>query len=418
MRRKAGTERRRAGLRRLRSATLGLLPLGVAGCVQLLSAAGIGPPEPSPPDPCAPGSSVPAGAPPPVELELVVGGLSAPVYLTGAGDGSGRLFLVEQPGRIRVYDPEQGILSTFLDLRPRVRSGGERGLLSVAFHPRYRENGRFFVNYTREPDGATVVAEYRVSPGDPNRADPQSERVLLTIEQPFPNHNGGQLQFGPDGRLYVGMGDGGSAGDPLGHGQDLSTLLGALLRLDVDSREPYAIPEDNPFVGRAGARPEIWAYGLRNPWRFSFDRCDGRLFLADVGQDRWEEVDLIRKGGNYGWNVMEGAHCFQPPVGCRTEGLELPIAEYDHSWGCSITGGYVYRGTRLPGLLGRYLFGDFCSGRIWTLTPLVPDAQSASEWQMDELLDTTLNISSFGEDEAGELYVLDLRGGVYRVVSP
>ena len=389
---------------------MGALPLWTAGCVQLFSVA-----TQPPPDPC--GVDVPTGDPPSIGLELLADGFSNPVYLAHAGDGTGRLFVVEQPGVLRILDSERGIgEEPFLDIRPRVRSGGERGLLSVAFHPQYRENGRFFVNYTREPDGVTVVAEYRVS-GDPNRADPQSERIILTIEQPFPNHNGGQLQFGPDGMLYLGMGDGGAAGDPLGHGQNLSTLLGALLRVDVDSGEPYAIPEDNPFVGRAGARPEIWAYGLRNPWRFSFDRCDGRLFLADVGQDRWEEVDLIRKGGNYGWNVMEGAHCFRPPVGCRTEGLELPIAEYDHSLGCSITGGYVYRGTQIPGLIGRYLFGDFCSGRIWALTPLVPDAYRLEDWRMDELLDTTLSISSFGEDEAGELYVLDLNGAIYRFVA-
>jgi glucose/arabinose dehydrogenase len=357
--------------------------------------------------------SVPTADGPAIELELFLDGLSNPVYLTHAGDGSDRLFVVEQPGTIRVY--EQGALKAqpFLDIRDRVRFGGERGLLSVAFHPQYAENGRFFVNYTRQPDGATVIAEYRVS-DNPNTAERGSERVMLVIEQPFPNHNGGQLQFGPDGTLYIGMGDGGAAGDPLGHGQNLSTLLGALLRIDVDGREPYTLPTDNPFVGQAGARGEIWAYGLRNPWRFSFDRCTGRLFLADVGQDRWEEVDLIEKGGNYGWNVMEGVHCFRPPIGCRTEGLELPIAEYDHSLGCSITGGYVYRGTHILGLIGRYVFGDFCSGRIWALRPLAPDAWRADEWRMDELLDTPLNISSFGEDEAGELYVLDLNGAIYR----
>lgn len=391
---------------RFRSVGIALLPIWIAGCIQLFSTA-------SQPDvgPCS--VSVPTADGPAIELELFLDGLSNPVYLTHAGDGSDRLFVVEQPGTIRVY--EQGALKAqpFLDIRDRVRFGGERGLLSVAFHPQYAENGRFFVNYTRQPDGATVIAEYRVS-DNPNTAERGSERVMLVIEQPFPNHNGGQLQFGPDGTLYIGMGDGGAAGDPLGHGQNLSTLLGALLRIDVDGREPYTLPTDNPFVGQAGARGEIWAYGLRNPWRFSFDRCTGRLFLADVGQDRWEEVDLIEKGGNYGWNVMEGVHCFRPPIGCRTEGLELPIAEYDHSLGCSITGGYVYRGTHILGLIGRYVFGDFCSGRIWALRPLAPDAWRADEWRMDELLDTPLNISSFGEDEAGELYVLDLNGAIYR----
>ncbi len=391
---------------RFRSVGIALLPIWIAGCIQLFSTAS----QPGV-DPC--GVSAPTADAAAIELELFLDGLSSPVYLTHAGDGSDRLFVVEQRGTIRVY--EQGALRAqpFLDIRDRVRFGGERGLLSVAFHPQYAENGRFFVNYTRQPDGATVVAEYRVS-DHPNAAERGSERVVLVIEQPFPNHNGGQLQFGPDGKLYIGVGDGGAAGDPLGHGQNLNTLLGALLRIDVDGQEPYTLPMDNPFVGQVGARGEIWAYGLRNPWRFSFDRCTRRLLLADVGQDRWEEVDLIEKGGNYGWNVMEGVHCFRPPTGCRTEGLELPIAEYDHSRGCSITGGYVYRGTRIPGLIGRYVFGDFCSGRIWALTPLAPDAWRADEWRMDELLDTPLNISSFGEDEAGELYVLDLNGAIYR----
>ena len=392
------------------------LLLALAGCAPLLSlqpraqARSI--------DPC--GVSVPDPAPdalPAVRLQPFLEGLTNPVDLVPAGDGSGRLFVVEQPGTVRVYDPERGLLpEPFLDVRAEVLFGGERGLLGLALHPQFAHNGRLFVNYTRRPDGATVVAEYRVSPNDPDRADPQSGRTILIVEQPFPNHNGGQLRFGPDGLLYVGLGDGGAAGDPLGHGQNPSTLLGALLRIDIDSASPYAIPADNPFVGRADARPEIWAYGLRNPWRFSFDRCDGRLFLADVGQDRWEEVNLVRRGGNYGWNVMEGAHCFRPPVGCRTEGLELPIAEYPTALGCAIVGGFVYRGTRLPQLIGRYVFGDFCSGRIWALTPLGPDAQRAEDWRMDELLDTTLNISAFGEDADGELYALDLKGAVYRLV--
>ncbi len=387
---------------RLRIVGIALLPIWIAGCFQLFSAA-----SQQTVEPCR--VSVPAAESPVVDLEMLIDGLSSPVYLTH--DGSGGLFVVEQPGTIRVYN--QGTLQAqpFLDIRDWVRFGGERGLLSVAFHPQYAENGRFFVNYTRRTDGATVIAEYRVS-DDPNAADRASERVLLVIDQPFANHNGGQLQFGPDGMLYIGMGDGGSGGDPLGHGQNLNTLLGALLRIDVDGGEPYVIPADNPFVDRANARDEIWAYGLRNPWRFSFDRCNGRLFLADVGQNLWEEVDLIEQGGNYGWNIMEGAHCFEPPVGCRTEGLELPIAEYDHSLGCSITGGYVYRGTQIENLIGRYVFGDFCSGRIWTLTP-----SGAGNWTMQELLDTRLSISSFGEDEQGELYVVDLNGAVYRVAN-
>jgi glucose/arabinose dehydrogenase len=389
---------------RLRIVGIALLPIWIAGCFQLFSSASQPPVAPCRVSP-APGGS------PTVKLELLIDGLSGPVHLTGAGDGSRRVFIVEQPGTIRVYQQDRLQEQPFLDIRARVRFGGERGLLSVAFHPQYAENGRLFVNYTRQPDGATVIAEYRVS-DDPDRADSGSERVLLIIEQPFANHNGGQLQFGPDGMLYIGMGDGGSGGDPLGHGQNLNTLLGALLRIDVDGEEPYAIPADNPFVNRSDARGEIWAYGLRNPWRFSFDRCNGRLFLADVGQNLWEEINLIEKGGNYGWNVMEGAHCFRPPVGCRSEGLELPIAEYDHSVGCSITGGYVYRGSHIENLIGRYVFGDFCSGRIWTLT-----ASESGDWTMQVLLDTSLSISSFGEDEQGELYVVDLNGAVYRITA-
>jgi glucose/arabinose dehydrogenase len=389
---------------RLRIVGVALLPLWIAGCFQLFSAASQPPVAPCRVSP-SPDES------PTVKLEPLIDGLSAPVYLTAAGDGSRRVFIVEQPGTIRVYQQDMLQEQPFLDIRAQVRFGGERGLLSVAFHPQYAENGRFFVNYTRSTDSATVIAEYRVS-DDPDLVDSGSERVLLVIEQPFPNHNGGQLQFGPDGMLYVGMGDGGSSGDPLGHGQNPKTLLGTLLRIDVDGGEPYTIPGDNPFVNRPDAQGEIWAYGLRNPWRFSFDRCDGRLFLADVGQNLWEEVDLIEKGGNYGWNVMEGAHCFRPAVGCRTEGLEPPIAEYDHSLGCSITGGYVYRGSRIESLIGRYVFGDFCSGRIWTLTQ-----GESGDWMMQELLDTSLSISSFGEDEQGELYVVDLNGAVYRMAN-
>lgn len=340
----------------------------------------------------------------------MVTGLSAPVYVTHAGDRSGRLFVVEQAGTIRIIHNGRVLPTPFLDIRSRVISGGELGLLSVAFHPRYASNGRFFVNYTAT--GArlrTVIAEYRASAADANVADP-TERVILEIGQPFRNHNGGLNLFGPDGMLYIGMGDGGSAGDPFNNGQRLDTLLGKLLRIDVDGESPYRVPRDNPFAGRRGARGEIWAYGLRNPWRFSFDRATGRLLLADVGQHKWEEIHLIEKGQNYGWNIMEGWHCFNPPTGCRKAGLRLPIAEYDHAQGCSITGGYVYRGSRLPDLRGRYLFGDYCSGRLWALTE-----GRGSRWRMTQLLSTGLQISSFGEDQEGELYVVDHRGGIYRI---
>ncbi len=351
-----------------------------------------------------------SGPAPAVALEPFVDGLEAPVFLTHAGDGSGRLFAVEQPGTIRIIEDGEVRSEPFLDLRERVSFGGERGLLSVAFHPDYADNGRFFVNYTAAGDGRTVVAEYGVS-SDPDVASPQ-ERALLEIDQPFSNHNGGQLQFGPDGFLYIGMGDGGSGGDPRQNGQDPGTLLGALLRIDVDAGDPYAVPADNPFVDRADARDELYAYGLRNPWRFSFDRCDGRLFLADVGQNQWEEVNLVEAGGNYGWNVMEGTHCFGR-ADCDRSGLALPIAEYGHDaqGGRSVTGGYVYRGTDFPGLVGRYLFADFVSGRLWALT------ESGSDWTMEQVAQADFLVSAFGQDARGELYVLDHGGAVYRLAA-
>ncbi len=346
------------------------------------------------------------------KLTLVVNGLQKPTYLTHAGDGSGRLFITEQVGRIRVVVNGQLLERPFLDISSIVGSrASEQGLLSVAFHPRYTSNGHFFVNYI-DVRGDTVVARYTVS-ADPNVADPESGAVLLTIDQPYANHNGGQLQFGPDGYLYIGMGDGGSAGDPQNNGQRLDTLLGKLLRIDVDSTFPYGIPPDNPFRNRNDAKPEIWAYGLRNPWRFSFDRATGDLYIADVGQNAYEEVDFqpatSRGGENYGWNFMEGNH----PYGGRSNRPEFtpPVAEYSHAeGGCSVTGGYVYRGARLPALTGIYLFGDYCTGLTWTLYRSAPD-----RWERRLFLRTNLRISSFGEDEFGELYVLDHAGAVYRL---
>lgn len=349
-------------------------------------------------------------APTEIALRAIVTGLSDPLYLTHAGDRSGRLFVVEQAGAIRIVKEGRLFSRPFLDIRSRVISGGEMGLLSVAFHPQYERNGRFFVNYTADRSGLkTIIAEYRVS-SNPDVADPD-ERVLLTIDQPYRNHNGGLNTFGPDGMLYIGMGDGGSARDPHNNGQRLDTLLGKMLRIDVDGGTPYHVPPDNPFVNRAGARDEIWAYGLRNPWRFSFDRTTGKLLLGDVGQNAWEEVDLIEKGRNYGWRIMEGAHCHIPQTDCDTHGLVLPIAEYRTSLGCSVTGGYVYRGTRIRDMSGRYIFGDYCGGQIWTLR------ERAGRWTMALLLSTQHRISSFGEDEAGELYVVDHAGGVYRLVN-
>lgn len=351
-----------------------------------------------------------AGARPLPRLALepvVTTGLREPVYVTPAGDGSGRLFVVEQRGVVRVLRDGVLLPHPFLDIAARVRAGGEQGLLGLAFHPRYRETGRYFVNYTRVPDGATVVAEYRVSE-DPNRSE-AAERVLLVVPQPYANHNGGMLAFGPDGFLYVALGDGGAAGDPGNRAQNPEELLGKILRLDVDrpgTTRPYGIPPDNPFA-RGGGRPEVFALGLRNPWRFSFDRRTGELWVGDVGQNRWEEIDVIRPGGNYGWRIMEGRHCFQPPVGCPTQGLVPPVAEYRLAEGrCSVIGGYVYRGRRMPDLVGTYLFGDYCSGEVFVLV----------QGRVQVLLRTPFRISSFGEDEDGELYVVDHQGAVHRLV--
>ncbi|MGF1614620.1 MAG: PQQ-dependent sugar dehydrogenase [Gammaproteobacteria bacterium] len=341
---------------------------------------------------------------PALHLDAVIqAGLQQPLFLTHAGDGSRRLFVLEQPGRIRILLQQQLLPRPFLDITERVRAGGERGLLGLAFHPNYPDNGRLFVNYTRQPDGATVVAEYRTS-ADPDQAA-MEERVLLTVPQPYGNHNGGMLAFGPDGHLYIALGDGGLAGDPLNRAQNRNELLGKILRIDVNQGSPYAIPDDNPFA-RNGGRPEIYALGLRNPWRFSFDRGTGELWAADVGQNRWEEINVIRRGGNYGWRIMEGNHCFMPPIVCSTEGLERPVAEYRNTGHhCSVTGGYVYRGDQIPALVGSYVVGDYCSGDVMRL----------QQHQVQVLLETELGISSFGEDEAGEIYVIDHAGGVYRL---
>lgn len=358
-------------------------------------------------------AAVVAQASPVVTLEPVANELPNLVSVTHAGDS--RLFITLQGGVVRVHDGTRLLQEPFLDIRNLVLSGGERGLLSIAFHPGYAQNGLFYVNYT-DVRGDTVVARYSVSP-DPNRANPASAVPILMIQQPFANHNGGQLQFGPDGYLYIGMGDGGSGGDPGNRAQNLGDLLGKMLRIDVNSAFPYAIPPSNPFVGQAGRRPEIWAYGLRNPWRFSFDRVTGDLWIADVGQGIWEEVDfqpVTSIGGeNYGWRRMEGAHCFNPSTNCNPGNLVLPVIEYDHSVGCSITGGYVYRGTRSPRLAGQYIYGDFCTGRIFGAT------RSATGTVTNQLLlDVPFNISTFGEDVAGEVYVGDYSNGIlYRLVD-
>ena len=337
------------------------------------------------------------------------------VDLTYADDGTDRLFLVLQPGRIMVFrnDRDVGSAKTFLDIRARVNDrGSEEGLLGLAFDPHYRTNGYFYVYYSASSPRRSVISRFAVSDDDPDRADADSERVVLEVPQPFSNHNGGKVVFGPDGYLYLGLGDGGSGGDPKGNGQNRSTLLGTILRIDVRpvaSEAAYVVPPDNPFAGGGEAREEIWAYGLRNPWRFTFDRETGDLWAADVGQNRYEEIDVIKPGLNYGWNRMEGFHCFFPRE-CDMGGLEPPIIEYGRDGGCSVTGGYVYRGSRLPSLSGAYVYGDFCSGKIWALRY---DSERVTEHL--ELVDSPLNVSAFGEDPAGELYILSYSGGIYRL---
>ena len=355
-------------------------------------------------------------------FQTVVSGLAQPVFVTHAGDGSGRLFVLERAGRIRVINTSGALVPTaFLNITALVGdSGGEQGLLGLAFHPGYETNGRFYVAYT-ENGGSVVLARYTVST-DPNVANPASASVLLTIAKPAANHNGGMLAFGPDGYLYMSVGDGGGSGDPGNNGQSRTTLLGKILRLDVESASPYAIPADNPFVGDPdpSVRQEIWAYGLRNPWRFSFDTARGDLYIGDVGQGTREEIDFESAGSpggrNYGWRVMEGSLCFNPSTGCDTTGLILPVAEYDtHAGGsCAVTGGYIYRGNLSAQMAGVYLYGDYCSGRIWGLSQ-----PSAGAWSSSEIVDSAYTISSFGEDEAGELYLTDYAGGtVVRIIGP
>jgi glucose/arabinose dehydrogenase len=365
------------------------------------------PPIPAPP-------AVPA--PPQLALAPFVTSLTNPLGMEQPDDGSGRLFVVEQQGVIRIIQNGSLLATPFLDITSKVYFAGESGLVGITFHPGYAQNGRFYVNYVQMVNSQrqSIIAEYKVSSTDPNQADPASERILLTVDQPpFENHKAGQLAFGPDGFLYFGLGDGGSEGDPFGNGQNTQVLLGKLMRIDVNSTSgslPYAIPADNPFV-RAGGRPEIWAYGLRNPWRFSFDASSGRLFLADVGQDAWEEVDLIQKGGNYGWNTMEASHCFNPPSGCNTAGLILPITEYSHSEGNAVIGGFVYHGSSIPALQNVYLFGDFGTGKIWGLQ------ETSGTWTRTLLSSTGKNISAFGRDQNGELYAVDYAGAVWKIIA-
>jgi len=348
-----------------------------------------------------------------IDLVPVVDGLDEPLYVTAAPGELDRLYVVEQPGRVRVAGIAGGPADeVFLDLSDAVAFGGERGLLGLAFHPGYAQNGRFFVNYTRAADGATVLSEFAAAG---SKADPDSERVLLVIEQPFGNHNGGMIAFDAAGMLLVGTGDGGSGGDPLGAGQDPDTLLGKLLRLDVDGAEPYGIPADNGFLGREAHRPEIHATGLRNPWRFSVDPVGGHVYIGDVGQGQWEEVSVLPEGAgglDFGWNVMEGPDCFEGD--CDPAAHTLPALSYDHGEGCSIVGGYAYRGTEQPALEGVYLFGDYCSGSIWAA-----DAEEMVAGVAEAVPVFTFDgrLVSFGTDGAGELYAVDQLGRILRVTT-
>lgn len=367
-----------------------------------------------------------------LSLELVTSGLSNPVYVTHAGDGSGRLFVVEQPGTIRIIAGGQLLPEPFLNITNIVNdSANEQGLLGLAFAPDYASSGIFFVNYTNS-EGDTTVARWLRSTIDPNFVDPNSQTIVMTIPQPAGNHNGGMITFGPDGYLYIGTGDGGAANDRFGNGQNPNTLLGKMLRIDVtsDSNVPYTIPADNPWVNvnwqkedgtSIDVRDEIWAVGLRNPWRYSFDRVTNDLWLGDVGQNKFEEIHFTPSSAlaagnvqpiNYGWPIMEGTHCFSPSQNCDMADLVQPVAEYDHSGHCSVTGGYVYRGQRFAALDGIYLYGDYCSGDIWAVWP-----QDDGTWGNAEVMRSDTRLSSFGEDEAGELYVADRTGDIYLVVA-
>jgi glucose/arabinose dehydrogenase len=350
-------------------------------------------------------------------VQLIATGLAQPLYVTQPPTDTSRLFILEKPGRIRVIRNDTLLATPFLDITSLASNGAEQGLLSMAFHPNYANNGQFFIDYT-DLSGNIHVVRYTVS-ADPNVADPASAQIILSINHPpTAIHNGGLVKFGPDGDLYIGVGDGGTGGVT---GQDSTTLLGKILRVDVSGALPYAVPAGNPFVGRPPAAPEIWAYGLRNPWRFSFDRGNGALYIADVGEDTYEEVDVqsaMSGGGkNYGWNVMEGAHCFNPPTGCATTGLVPPVLEYSHGLndanGCAITGGYVYRGTRFPALVGHYFYGDYCGGWVRSFRFVNGAVQDQRDYPQ---FGTLLALTSFGEDARGELYMTTWYGNVWRMV--
>jgi glucose/arabinose dehydrogenase len=379
---------------------------------------------------------------PDIQLTNIASGFNQPLFATHSNDGTARIFIVERGGKVRILNSGEIVGTPFLDISGLVTTvGSEQGLLGIAFPPDYATKGYFYVNYTRSQDGASVISRFYRSWSDPNIAVPSSEQFIMIVEQPLGNHNGGSLAFSPvDHFLYIGMGDGGGGGDPFENAQDPSSLLGNILRIDVESiaiplteptppadhphkvflplvslgqHELYLIPESNPFFGNASFQDEIWAFGVRNPWRFSFDSMTGDIFIADVGQGTREEVNFQPSasigGENYGWNIMEGSLCYNASS-CDMSGLTLPVVDYAHDVGCSITGGYVYRGSAIPALQGIYLYGDFCTGRIWGLQ------FDTDHWESIELLDTNLQISSFGEDEDGNLYVIDYStGNLHRI---
>jgi glucose/arabinose dehydrogenase len=426
---------RRRGWHPAAAACAAILGLVVAGCLDgrgSPSPSTIGPSASSPsPSGTASGSAPPSASAGPtagtfdptaisVSFEPYVTVAGGPLAITAPDDGTDRLFVATKAGQIRIV--RDGVVEPdpMLDIGELVSNGGEQGLLGIAVHPAFPGDPRVFVDYT-DLDGDTVLASYRLDPADPGRLDPGSATTILAVDQPYANHNGGVVGFGPDGFLYVGLGDGGSGGDPQDNGEHLDTLLGKILRLDVDSvgagGVPFAIPPGNPFANVSGARPEIWLTGLRNPWRFAFDRLTGDLWIGDVGQNAWEEVDVAPSGVgglDFGWDRMEGAHCFEPETGCPTDGLTLPLTEYGHDQGCTIIGGAVYRGTGQPLLAGGYLFGDYCSGRLWAIP-----ASAAGSGPVDPVRVGTAGagLAAFGEDARGELYAANLDGTISRVVA-
>lgn len=353
-----------------------------------------------------------------VGLSEVASGLAFPLFLTSPPGDNARLFVVEKTGRIRIVKNGSLVATPFLDVSSKVSNGSEQGLLGLAFHPGYASNGRFVVNYT-DTSGDTRISVFQVS-ANPDVADPASEQIVLTIDQPYSNHNGGMVAFGPDGKLYIGMGDGGSGGDPQGNGQNRNALLGKILRFELSATGQLSVPSDNPFVGQPGIRPEIWSYGVRNPWRFSFDRQTRDFYMADVGQNAREEIHLstsavqFGRALNYGWNRMEGSACYSPSSGCNQSGLTLPVLDYGHSDGCSITGGYVYRGQDVPALQGLYFYADYCDGWVRSFRWNGNAVTEQREWPA---LKPGGQVSSFGEDARGELYVMTAGGKVFRFAA-